>query len=281
MVVSLPSWFGIALAFSIGACVGSFVNVCIYRLPRRLSIINPPSHCPYCGTRLQWYDLIPLISILLLLGKCRYCKHPISYRYFMVELLTALAFTASYWQYGFSFHALIVATTLAALIVAFFVDWQWYIIPDEVVWAVVATGIAGAIGTAIALHNYNAIINAIAGLAVGAIALYGIGQFGRLLFKQESMGLGDVKLTAGVGLHLGLSVALIAYFLIAIITGAIIGLIIVSLRKGERHHYIPFGPFLSISAAICLLFPEGVTTLIQRIYGFEPLYVCLMRWLVG
>ncbi len=272
----------VLFAFVVGACFGSFANVCIYRLPRRMSILHPPSHCAFCGTTLRWYDLIPILSIVLLLGKCRYCKYPIGYRHFFVELLCALSFAVSFWRYGMTVHSLIVAMTLVGLIVAFFIDYDWYLIPDEVPMAI---GVLGLIDALIAsLHQrlfspmhgagmHVTLSGAIMGMLVGALALWLIRKLGTLIFRKEAMGLGDVKFTAAISLHLGLSWTLLGYFLIAIMVGAVVGIAILLTMRGRTHHYIPFGPFLSIAASICLLFPEAVSHVMRSIYGLQPIYL--------
>ncbi|MCS7252459.1 MAG: prepilin peptidase [Armatimonadetes bacterium] len=275
---------GIVIAFVVGACFGSFANVCIYRLPRRMSILNPPSHCTFCGTTLRWHDLIPILSILMLLGKCRYCKHPIGYRHFFVELLCALSFVASFWRHGVTVHSLIVAMTLVGLIVAFFTDCEWYLIPDEVPLAIGALGVFGALVASLSrqflspsliniVGNQATLLSAIMGMLVGALVLSLIRKFGTAIFRKEAMGLGDVKLTAAIGSHIGLSWALVGYFLIAIMIGAIVGIVILLMMRKRPHHYMPFGPFLSLAAVVCLLFPETITHIVQSIYGLQPVYL--------
>lgn len=274
----------VVLAFAVGACFGSFANVCIYRLPRRMSILRPPSHCTFCGTTLRWYDLIPLLSIVLLLGKCRYCKYPIGYRHFLVELLCALSFSAAFWRHGVTVHSLIVAITLVWLIIAFFTDCDWYLIPDEVPIAIGALGVIDAIMASLrqlqsspmssaAMSTQVTLPSAIMGMLVGALALSLIRKVGTLIFHKEAMGLGDVKFTAAISLHLGLSWALLGYFLIAIVIGAIVGIVILLTMRKRPHHYIPFGPFLSIAGSVCLLFPDAVSHIVRSIYGLQPIYL--------
>lgn len=269
------------LAFAVGACFGSFANVCIYRLPRRMSILRPPSHCTFCGATLRWYDLIPMLSIILLLGKCRYCKYPIGYRHFFVELLCALSFAASFWRHGMTVHSLVVAMTLVCLIVAFFTDCEWYLIPDEVSIAIGILGVINAImvslrqfqSSPMAAGTQVTLPSAIMGMLVGALALSLIREIGTLIFHREAMGLGDVKFTAATGLHLGLSWTLLGYFLIAIVIGAIVGIVVLFTMRKRPHHYIPFGPFLSIAGSVCLLFPDTVSNVVRSIYGLQPIYL--------
>lgn len=272
-VISPAQFAGAVLSLFVGACFGSFANVCIYRLPRRMSILNPPSHCTFCGTTLRWYDLIPLLSIILLLGKCRYCKHPIGYRHFFVELLCAASFVASYWKYGASVHGAIVAMTLVALVIAFFIDCDWYIIPDEVPLAIAVLGIFGAIAASLRQSSLSPISSAFLGMLIAAFTLSLIRKLGAIIFRKEAMGFGDVKLTAAVGLHIGLSWALVSYFLIAIVTGAVVGVFILLFMRRRPHHYMPFGPFLAIGAAACLLFPDAMSQIVLQLYGLQPVYL--------
>jgi leader peptidase (prepilin peptidase)/N-methyltransferase len=263
------------MAFAVGACFGSFANVCIYRLPRKMSILNPPSHCTFCGATLRWYDLIPILSIILLLGKCRYCKYPIGYRHFFVELACALLFLASYWRYGFTLDWVMVAITLVFLVVAFSVDCEWYLIPDEVPLAIGVIGILRVVAKVFTVAEVDILSRSILGMLTATAMFVLIRKFGTALFGKEAMGLGDVKLSAALGLHIGFSWLLLGYLLIAIFTGAIVGVVILLLRRKRPHHYIPFGPFLAIAATLCLLFPEEVNQLLQRIYGLQPLYLWL------
>ncbi|MCS6859499.1 MAG: prepilin peptidase, partial [Abditibacteriales bacterium] len=134
-------WSVVFLAFLFGTVVGSFLNVCIYRLPHEESVIAPPSHCPKCRTRLRWFDLIPLLSQVLLGARCRYCGQPISWRYFGVECLTGLAFALAVWRSPDVLFAAQALVLIAALIVVFFVDLDYYIIPDELPLLIAAVGL--------------------------------------------------------------------------------------------------------------------------------------------
>ena len=128
----MPIWLGSAIAFVYGVVVGSFLNVCICRLPEEQSIVTPPSHCPKCNTKLKGMDLVPLFSFLLLGRKCRYCGAPISWRYFIIELVTGLVWVATYLKFGYSIDFFAYVLFLSALMVAFVVDFEHFIIPDQV-----------------------------------------------------------------------------------------------------------------------------------------------------
>jgi len=181
-------------AFLFGAAVGSFVNVCIYRLPRRLSLVQPPSHCPHCGMTLTVIDLVPLLSYLWLGGKCRHCKTPISPRYFLVELLTALLFMATVHRYPLGMEAVLVAASLAALVVIAFVDWEFFLVPDEAVWALAIFGIVRQVIT----NSWLGLGLALGGAVVASVLIWLVGILGRLIFRKEAMGFGDVKIYAAL-----------------------------------------------------------------------------------
>lgn len=228
----LPFWsiiFGVAF----GAAVGSFLNVLIYRLPRNLSIVFPPSHCPVCGHRLGVRDLIPLLSYLFQGGKCRYCRTPIPLRYFIVELWNAAVWAWLWHQWlivgesplRFVFYAL----AASALIAIFFIDLQHYIIPDELNVALLILGLlhAGLLRGAptdwdwMALGVLN-LRNATLGALIGAGLFSLIAILGRIAFRKDAMGHGDIKLVRGMGALL-LAPGMLVAFAISIATGAILG----------------------------------------------------------
>lgn len=260
----MPHWFIALFAFLLGAAVGSFVNVCIYRLPRKLSIVQPPSHCPHCGTTLTAFDLVPLLSYLWLGGKCRYCKVPISPRYFAVELLTAVLFVASVNRYSFGLEAVLVAASLAALIVIAFVDWDFFLVPDEAVWAL---GILGFIRSLTLSPNLHGVFSSLSGAVLGGAVIWFIGNLGRLVFRKEAMGFGDVKIAAAVGAHLGVTWLMLAFFLFSIFIGAAMGVSLALFRRRPLTGYMPFGPAMAVAAAIVLVAPPSVTDLVLRLYG--------------
>ncbi|MFA0756790.1 MAG: hypothetical protein YPKNTGVA_002319 [Candidatus Fervidibacter sp.] len=262
----MPTWLTTLFAFLFGAAVGSFVNVCIYRLPRRLSILHPPSHCPHCGTYLTAADLVPLLSYLWLLGKCRYCKTPISPRYFVVELVTALLFVAAVHRYGASVGAALVALSLAALVVIAVVDWEFFLVPDEAVWAL---GVLGGIRCLLTGEPLRALMVGFGGALVGALTIWLIGIVGRWLFRREAMGFGDVKIAAAVGMHLGLTWALLPFFLLSVFVGALLGVGLALLQRRALTGYMPFGPALAMAAGALLLYPHEITEFVLRIYALR------------
>ena len=252
--------------FLLGACIGSFLNVCIYRMPRDLSIIAPGSHCPCCHTPLRWYDNIPVLSYLVLGGKCRYCLCAISPRYAFVEALTGLLFVGLYYRYCVAPHQFgtpwampaprsvfaVYAALASALVASTFIDFDFRIIPNEITFTGIALGpvlsfLAPAIHSESASRG-QAVLLSLLGITVGGGVVYGIGLLGKVAFRKEAMGLGDVKLMALVGGVTGWQVAVIAFF-VAPFFGLLMGIPNLVL-KGK--HVIPYGPFLSIATLVVL-----------------------------
>lgn len=203
----IPAWFWILLTFVMGAIVGSFLNVCIHRMPRGHSIVSPRSHCYGCGKTIAWYDNIPLLSFLLLKGKCRDCKASYSIRYWLVELLTALLFVAA-WKSFPTPQALAITIFICGLIVATFIDFEHYIIPDEITLGGIVVGflLSGLIPALQheSLHTFGALWSAV-GIATGWISLWIVVELGKRLFGIKKTSLShpsEIILTAR-GLRLG------------------------------------------------------------------------------
>lgn len=230
------------LLFIAGAAIGSFLNVCIYRLPRHESIIAPGSHCPVCDMPVAWYDNIPLVSYLLLRGKCRRCGAGIAIRYPLVELLTAVLFVLAGWHFGATADLLPALLLIPALIVIFFIDLEYYIIPNVVVLPVAVIGL----GAMIALEPDRWLSLLAAGLISGALF------FLVALIMPRGMGMGDVKMAVMLGFFLGRSV-IVALF-VGFLLGAIVGLVLIAAGRKGRHSRIPFGPFLAIGGVVALFF---------------------------
>ena len=273
----MPNWFWAAVFFVYGAVIGSFLNVCIWRIPREESVVVPPSRCPGCGKRLAALDLVPLLSQVLLRARCRYCKTKISWRYFWVEMLTALAFTALYLRLGPAGRwAELVADCLftATLIVVFFIDLEFQIIPDDLVYLGVAIGVAKDLwlmheGTrhlmrVVPFTNLMVPIpESILGLAVGSLGLLLLAKLASLAFGKEAMGMGDVFLMAAMGANLSIPCLLLAFF-IAGFVGGLIGIALLILRLKGRRDEVPFGPMLVVGTYIAML---GGETLIRAYLG--------------
>ena len=275
-VTGLPEIFGYILAFIVGSVIGSFLNVVIHRVPREQSIVFPNSACPGCGKPIKPYDNIPILSWLLLGGKCRNCKQPISARYPAVELLTAVVFTVVFWQVGLTAFlpvALIFAATMLSLV---FIDAEHMILPNVITYPLLVLALLVRIifpiffGAAFftditqspvnALHGYPVWVLSLVGALLGALAgggsLWLVGEIWKRLRGVEAMGLGDVKMMLGVGALLGWRLTILAIFLSAF-AGAIIGIVVIGRQKDKDFQtQIPFGIFLGIGSIISLLFGE-------------------------
>src|SRR5437016_4683527 len=192
----VPFHFWSVVFFAFGCIVGSFLNVCIHRMPAAQSIISPPSHCPHCKYSIPWYLNVPLITWLYLRGKCKNCGAPISIRYFLVELLTGTAFLGCWLAFGkqSAALALIYAVFLSGLIVATFIDFEHFIIPDEITIGGMVTGVIFSVLVP-ELHRQSSNLRALAasalGLAFGAAVLYSILRLGKLVFGRQKLRLGQ------------------------------------------------------------------------------------------
>jgi len=202
----------------LGFIIGSFLNVIIYRLPEKKSIIYPPSHCPKCGKRLKIIDLIPVLSYLSTGGKCRYCNTKISIQYPLVEILTGFLFLFAYLKFGISVQLFIYLLLLAALIVVSFIDYKYMIIPNKITYPLVVVSLLSAV-----IFDYITIFQSLLGILIPSLLLLIVA----FIFKG-GMGMGDVKLAAAIGGILGWSYTLTGIFLGSLF-GSIIGLSLMGL----------------------------------------------------
>ena len=234
----------IVITFIFGTVLGSFYNVVGYRLPKEESLIKPPSHCPKCNHRLGPSELIPVLSYIFLKGKCKKCKNKISMFYPIFEFATGVIFALSYYLFGFSIDFFISITFCSMLLIIMISDYQTMIIPDSVL-------VVSAILLIIELIIKNGVQNIYINLldaVISFIIMFLIKKIGDFMFKKESMGGGDIKLMAVIGLVLNYKMAIISIFL-----ASFIGLpISVYLLYKNKTNIIPFGPFLSVSAMIIL-----------------------------
>jgi len=254
------------LIFILGSLVGSFLNVCIVRMPKEESVVFPRSHCVHCKKTIFWYDNIPLISFFLLKGKCRFCKEKISIRYVLIELLTALSFLGFYRYFGLQAILWPYLVMLCGFIVATFVDIEHRIIPDEITLGGAVAGLLFSLLIPELHQTSNHLLGglrSLIGILIGGGCIYAMGLIGDLIFKKESMGGGDVKFMAMVGAFLGWKLALLAFF-IAPFFGAIVG-IIVKIRTKES--LIPYGPFLVTGSLIALFFSKEIFYWLFNLYG--------------
>lgn len=243
------------LVFIIGTVFGSFYNVVGYRLPKGQSIVYPPSHCPNCNTKLGVLELFPIISYILQKGKCKHCKAKISAFYTVFEIITGLLFLLAYISFGFSLKLIIALTFISMLIIIVVSDYNYMIIPDEVL---IFFGII--LGLEIFMINGpETFIKAVASGILAFITMFVIKKIGDIMFKKESMGGGDIKLMFIFGLVLGYPMAILSIFV-----GSIIGLpISLIMLKKNTEHIIPFGPFLAAGAIIILLLHIDMNTILN------------------
>lgn len=244
----------IIMTFIFGTVLGSFYNVVGYRLPKEESLITPPSHCPNCNHRLGPSELIPILSYIFLGGKCKNCNKKISMFYPIFEFMTGLLFVISYLIFGFSIEFAISITFISMLLIIIISDYQTMIIPDEVL---IFFGILLIIELFIknGISVYHNILDGI----IAFIIMWLIKKLGDFLFKKESMGGGDIKLMAIIGLVLNYKIAIISIFLASII-GLPISLVMLYKNKSD---IIPFGPFLSVSAIILLFLQLDINQIIN------------------
>ncbi len=238
--------------FVVGTVVGSFLNVCIFRIPSGGSLIFPNSHCPICQQPIRPYDNIPIISYLLLRGHCRSCRVQISIRYPLVEFLTGAGAVATLSLYGFSPHFLISFAFLCALIVITFIDLDHQIIPDAITLPGIVVGFLAAFF--LAEPTWKA---SLAGMALGGGVLWAVAEAYHWLTGREGMGGGDVKLLAMIGAFLGWPAVPIT-LLIASLTGTLAGITVILSQGRDSRTPIPFGPFLALGAVCSLFYGEAL-----------------------
>lgn len=247
------------IIFILGLIFGSFANVCIYRLPKGKSIISPGSFCPNCNKSIKWYDNIPLISYIILKGKCRYCKKPIPIRYFIVELLTGISFFLIYKKFGLSFSTPIYIFLTLCLIIISFIDIDTFLIPDVIVIPGIFIGLLFSFFFP-QIHDMDRIeslIYSFVGVIVGGGILILLGFVGKLLFKKDAMGGGDIKLLGMIGAFCGWKSVFLSLFF-ASLFGTLISLILVILKKKNIEDYVPFGPYLALGAVISIFLKGNI-----------------------
>ncbi len=237
-----------SIIFIFGAVIGSFLNVVIYRLPKGQSIIHPPSHCPKCGKRLKWWHNIPIISYIILKGRCFWCNERISPRYPLVEFITALMAVLIYEKMGLTIKLVWAEVFLLSLIPAFFIDLDHQIIPDIISLGTLTWGIICSI---IKLSTTSP-VEALLGIIIcGGLFLF------IAVASKGGMGLGDVKLAASFGANLGWKLGLISLF-VSVLLGGIYGAALIILRKRKRKDKIPFGPFMILGAYLTFYFGKEI-----------------------
>ena len=240
------------LTFIFGICIGSFLNVCIYRLPHSQSIVFPPSACPECRVPIRLYDNIPILSYIFLKGKCRSCNTPISIRYPLVELMAGLFATSVYLKFGISFEALIIYCFIASLIIIIYIDIDHWIIPDSISLPGILVGFAVSFFVD-SVHYTDSLL----GILVGGGTLWLVAFGYQLLAKKEGMGGGDIKLLAMIGAFLGWKGVILTIFLSSVI-GTLANIPGMLLSKKFFNYKLPFGPFIAIAAMTDIFFEDKI-----------------------
>lgn len=245
-----PEPFVITIAAVLGAVFGSFLNVCIVRLPREESLLRPRSRCPRCGNPVAWYDNVPVISWMLLRGKCRRCREPIAIQYPLVELITGAIWAGAAWHYGVSATGLAAAGFGTILLGIGITDARHYLIPDEYTIGGVLLGLALSLR-----GGLDGLLAALIGVAAGFAILLAVAWLGERAFKQEAMGGGDIKMMAMVGAFVGWKGVLLTIFGGALLGTLIFVPMILILRQKRL---VPFGVFLAAAAGITFVTGDWV-----------------------
>jgi leader peptidase (prepilin peptidase) / N-methyltransferase len=262
------------VVFAFGAVAGSFLNVCIHRMPRDQSIVRPPSHCPHCNQPIRWFHNIPLVSYVMLRGRCRNCGARITPRYVLVESLTAVLFLMVWVRVGL-WLAPIYWVLVAGLIVATFIDFEHYIIPNEITYGGILVGLALSAlypplqpahfltRWLLSLTHLNppawttALLKSFLGVITGGLTLLMVAIFGEKIFKKEAMGMGDVKFLAAIGAFLGLEATLFALF-VSSVAGGVTGLSLILARRKDWQSRIPYGPYIAFGAVVWIFWGPAI-----------------------
>jgi len=250
----------IILILLTGLAWGSFLNVVIYRLPSGMSLLKPPSSCPYCKGKIKFYDNIPVISFFLLAGKCRHCKEKIPFSYPLVELLVPVSFLLLYSQHSLSLFFFASCLFASAMIVLGVIDFYHQILPDEIT----LSGLVLALVYSLFRRDFN-LTQALVGAVVGAgFLLFVYGAY-YLLRKKEGLGMGDVTMMLFIGAYLGWRQVFLTLIL-ASFAGALIGIFFILFRKKDFQYSLPFGTFLSPAAFVVLLWGEKIIRSYLNLY---------------
>ncbi|MCE9615685.1 MAG: prepilin peptidase [Lentisphaerae bacterium] len=264
----LGAWniFFSALVLVWGACVGSFLNVCIYRIPRELSVVRPRSHCPHCERMIPWYFNVPVLSFVMLRGRCAYCHKSISPRYVLVEVLVAVLFWLAWEQCSYigdrpplglmpQPHLALVPVywlIVSGLVLGTFVDFEHLIIPDRVTLGGIVAGLLCSAAVP-ALHAQSTVLGGVMqgalGMALGWGTLWLVSVLGRLIFRKDAMGFGDVKLLGAIGAFLGWRAVLFTIILSSFM-GSVAGISMVAVGQKQMQSRIPYGPYLALAAIL-------------------------------
>ena len=260
MTGALPPLLPSLIASLFGAIVGSFLNVCVYRLPRGKSIVWPGSACPGCGRELSWYENIPVASFLALRGRCRTCGTSIGWRYPLIEALTAVMFGAAWWYYG---PGVLLASRLifgCSLIVLFAIDLEHHLLPN----VITLPGIAA--GFIFSLFTEPGWLASLLGIIVGGGILFAIAEIYYRVRHEEGLGMGDVKMLAMIGAFIGWKLTVVT-LMAASFSGTLIGLALIAANRGGMKSALPFGTFLAMGAALAATVGPGLLSWYLQFWG--------------
>jgi len=250
--------FVFVLVIVFGACVGSFLNVCIYRLPRKESLLWPGSRCTSCGRSLSWYENLPIVGWIALGGRCRTCRESVSWMYPAVETITALTFLSGYLLYGLTALAVVRILFACALIVLFVTDLQHKILPN----VITLPGIA--VGFACSLFLPPGWRDSLIGIVAGGGVLFAIAETYYRVRGEEGLGMGDVKLLGMIGAFLGWKLVLLT-LVFASFTGSVFGVALIAFGRGNMKYALPFGTFLAVGALVSAIWG---TPIVDWYFGF-------------
>jgi leader peptidase (prepilin peptidase) / N-methyltransferase len=256
--VSLEA-YQLAILALLGLAVGSFLNVCIHRLPRDQSLNSPPSRCPSCEYRLRWFDNVPVLSYVLLGGRCRKCRTRISIRYPLVELITMVLFLVHGAVFGWSALLVPRLAFACAMVVLFAIDLEHQLLPNVITLPGIVVGL---IASAVLPPG---IVDALIGVLIGGGVLWLIGEAYFRYSGHEGMGGGDVKMLAMIGAFLGWKLVLVTLVLSSI-AGSAIGLLVIAIRKGGMKYALPYGTFLALGALVASLAGESIVNWYVGLY---------------
>ena len=260
----LESIFGF-FSFWLGACIASFLNVVIWRVPRGESIVSPPSHCPKCDAPIRWYQNIPILSWLALRGKCAKCRAPISPRYILVELLGGLLFLAAFWKFGV--WAPVFWIWISLMIVGSFIDFDHQLLPDFVTVGGMVLGVALGVVDSCRLQAFAPVLWSLGGLAFGFGLLWLVRFLGSVAFRREAMGLGDVFLMGAVGAICG-PVAVLVTLILSSVFGSLVGVGMILLNKARlgKMVEIPYGPYICMGCLAWMFYGEELVRLYVNLF---------------
>ncbi len=233
--------------FMLGTVIGSFLAVCIHRIPLGRSVVTPRSACPACGTQIAWYDNVPVLSFLWLRGQCRACRQRIPIRYPLIEIANGLGYLLVVWKFGLTWDTVVYAGLMSVFLVVTWIDWDHKIIPDVITLPGIILGFVCA-----SFLLSTGWMNSLIGILVGGGVLLVLAWASPFLFGKEGMGGGDIKFLAMVGAFLGWKAALLALMLASIV-GAVVGIALLLAKVMERGQYIPFGPYLALGSVVAML----------------------------